>query len=250
MSTIRILADDREPAAIFSALRALAGVEVEIGRLKAGDFLVDDRLLIERKTLRDFALSVVDGRLFSQASRLVSAERPSALILEGRAGDLCAVGVRREALQGALVTLTLLFGLPVLRSMDAQETAHLLLYAADQMRASASGAFVRPGKRPKGKKRVQLRILQGLPGVGPSRAQALLDVFGSVQAVLDADAPTLENVAGIGAKTATAIRWAVTDSAGPYGIHPTADAVRIESTGFSTWTSQEPPAASPARNAP
>ena len=55
-----------------------------------------------------------------------------------------------------------------------------------------------------------------------------MDAFGSVQAALDADAAALGRIAGIGAKTAGAIRWAVTDSEAPYRIHPTADAIGVQ----------------------
>jgi|SRR6185503_893671 hypothetical protein len=64
----------------------------------------------------DFAESLKDGRLFTQAHRLVNSGGLVALILEGRGSDLTGSQMRREALQGAIVLLTLVFGLPVLRS--------------------------------------------------------------------------------------------------------------------------------------
>ena len=72
LTPILITADDREPQSVLDALKALPNVRVTISRLKLGDYQVDRRLLVERKTLRDFALSVLDGRLFSQAARLAS----------------------------------------------------------------------------------------------------------------------------------------------------------------------------------
>ena len=124
--------------------------------------------------------------------------------------------MRREAIQGALVTLTLFLGIPLLRSMDPEETASLMLFAARQGRAVVSGAQPRQGGRPRGKARVQSRILQGLPGVGPERARRLLDRFGSIEAVIAAPADALVSVPGIGPGTAEAIRWAVQETAGPY----------------------------------
>ena len=215
---ILIIADDREPKTVLAALRDLPGVQVTVRRLSLGDYLVDGRLLVERKTLPDFALSVVDGRLFTQAARLAASELPVALILEGSAAHLAATGIRREALQGALISVALVFGLPILRSADPEETARILLYATTQMRAVATGALPRPGRRPKGKPRTQLRILQGLPGIGPERAQRLLENFGTVEAVLQADAETLQKIQGIGKKTAEAIRWAVSEASEPYAI--------------------------------
>jgi len=45
-----------------------------------------------------------------------------------------------------------------------------------------------------------------LPGVGPTRAEQLLQAFGSVQAVMTADLEHLVQIEGLGAKRATAIR--------------------------------------------
>ena len=213
---VLVTADDREPESVIQALKALPKVRVTVSRLKLGDYRVDGRLLVERKTLLDFALSVLDGRLFTQAARLAASGIPVALILEGKATDLAASRIRREALQGALVSVSLVFGIPVLRSVGPEETAKLMLYAANQLRAATTGALPRPGRRPKGKRRTQLALLQGLPGVGPRRARQLLDAFGTVEAVLRTDAAALEALPGIGQKTAQAIRWAVTEAAAEY----------------------------------
>jgi len=209
-SAIEVVADDREwRGGVVEALRAIPEVEVTVDRLAAGDYLVDGWLVVERKRLPDFAASVVDGRLFRQLLRLVAAHRRCVLVLEGRGRELARCGVSRAALQGALVTATVMLGVPILRGRDADETAHLLLFAARQHRAFVSGGLPRHGKRPRGKRRTQIHLLQGLPGVGPERAARLLAAFGSVEAVVQAEREELQRVAGIGATTAGAIRWAV-----------------------------------------
>ncbi|MEJ2388207.1 MAG: helix-hairpin-helix domain-containing protein [Chromatiaceae bacterium] len=213
-----LVVDDREPSgAVLKALHACECFELRVERLAVGDYLVDDHLLFERKTLPDLLASIKDGRLFAQALRLAAAPLRGALILEGRSQDVAGSRMRREAIQGALVTLSLFIGIPVLRSMGPQETACLIRYAAHQDRAYAAGALARKGRRPRGKVRVQSHILQGLPGVGPERARRLLDRFGSVQAVISAPADTLASVPGVGKETAQAIRWAVRETRGPYG---------------------------------
>jgi len=60
--------------------------------------------------------------------------------------------------------------------------------------------------------------LISLPGIGPERAAKLLEAFGSVEAVLSADADSLVEVPGLGKKTADAIRWSVSESAAVYGL--------------------------------
>ena len=206
---LEIIVDDREcHAGVLAELRQMPGVDARVERLKLGDYLVDNRCLFERKTFLDFAASIIDGRLFHQSWRMIRSGCLSALIVEGRSKDLQGIAIRREALQGALVSLSLIYRLPVLRSFDSAETAHLIVYAGNQMmRHRRFGVVGYHGwGRPKTRRRRQLYLLQALPGLGPDRAAKLLDSFGSVEAVMTADADSLQKVAGIGPKIAQGIR--------------------------------------------
>ena len=216
-TSVRIVVDDREPTdGVTAALRSHPDVELRMERLALGDYRVDDTLLFERKTLVDLTQSIKDGRLFRQALRLIGAPLRTALILEGRGRDVATSRMRREAIQGAIAMLTLELGLPLLRAADSNETAALIVLAARQAHAVASGSLPRHGARPRGKPRLQSYILQGLPGVGPSRAARLIERFGSVEAVISAPASEVARVPGIGRTTAEAIRWAVEEPAAGY----------------------------------
>jgi DNA excision repair protein ERCC-4 len=215
---IQIMVDDREARnPVAQALSQFPSVQVQFKRLAVGDYVVDNRCVFERKTVLDFANSIVDGRLFTQACKLAGLLEPAALILEGRAADLAGTHMRREALQGAMVSLALVFHLPVLRTLDSAETARILLYAGQQMRRNEWQCGGHFSRRPKPKRKRQLRLLQGLPGVGPARAAQLLDAFGSVEAVMTASQELLEAVDGFGSKTATAIRDVLQEAPLPYG---------------------------------
>jgi ERCC4-type nuclease len=215
---VDIVADDRERASgVIERLSSIPGVSVRIERLAAGDYLADRRILFERKTLEDFAVSIVDGRLFKQMPTLIKSKFMAVLILEGSVNDAKGLGVRREALQGALISISLILGIPVLRSLAPEETARLIVYAARQLQSAEKAGCPRPGYRPKGKKGRQLFILQGLPGVGHERAMRLLEKFGSVEAIMGASREELLTVDGIGAKTADRIRWAVGEQLESYG---------------------------------
>jgi len=212
-----IIADDRERGSgVVTALQSITGVPVTMQRLRTGDYLADSRLLFERKTLQDFAASIVDERLFRQAARLTQSRYKGILILEGTGKDLVQTGVTREAMQGALITISLVFGIPVIRSLHPEETARLILCAARQIRTAAQGAIQRHGYRPRGRKARQQFILQGLPGVGCKRAEKLLSFFGSIEGVIKAPAEELEAVDGIGRQTADKIRWIVSEKTAAY----------------------------------
>lgn len=214
---IHIVSDDREQKSeVITSLADIEHVNVCIRRLSIGDYQVDNRLIVERKTLRDFAVSIIDGRLFKQMIRLANSSFVGVLILEGTIKDTVGMGVTREALQGALITVSLILGIPVLRSRNPSETAKLIVYCACQIHSMARGGVHRPGYRPKDKRKKQLFILQGLPGVGREKPGRLLDTFGSVKAVVSASRSELQFVYSIGKSLAEKIKWAVSDQIQPY----------------------------------
>ncbi|TVP98910.1 MAG: hypothetical protein EA359_17695 [Balneolaceae bacterium] len=197
---------------LVAALHSHPGIQLEMVTLKTGDFLVDNLLLIERKTFRDFALSIKDGRLFRQAAQLSAAKKYAALILEGTSHDIKTIGIKRTALQGALICLSLKFNLPVLRSMSPEETAWLIKAVSNQC-TNTKRFEKHPFPRPAPTKRLntckhQLFILQGLPGIGPNKAKLLLKTFGSLTAIFSASASEFKKVYGIGNVTAEKI-WNV-----------------------------------------
>jgi ERCC4-type nuclease len=218
-ATVRIVADDRENAGgVIGELRGRIDVALEVRRLAVGDFLVEENFAVERKALRDFAASVIDGRLFKQTATIAAGARRGVIVLEGTASSARELRVPREALQGALITVSVFYGLAVLRAGDAAETARLLIYLGRQAQRFANGALPRPGYRPKGKRARQMFVLQGLPGVGPGRAEKMLERFGSVQGVVVASAEELAAVDGIGETTAAKIRWALAESPARYKV--------------------------------
>jgi len=215
--TINIIADDREQKSeVIKSLMGIENVEVCIRRLSLGDYQIDNRLIVERKTLKDFAVSIIDGRLFKQMIRLANSTFTGVLILEGMAIDTVDVGMTREAMQGALITVSIILGIPVLRSKAPSETAGLIVYIGRQIESLAGGGMQRHGYRPKTKRKRQLFILQGLPGVGPERAGRLLDSFGSVEAAISASSSELQSVDGIGKSIADKIKLAVSERMSPY----------------------------------
>jgi DNA excision repair protein ERCC-4 len=202
----RVVVDDREwHSPTVASLRRLGSVQLAKRRLPVGDYVVDDLLTVERKTLADFAVSLCDGRLFRQAHRLHRSRRRTCLILVGSARDLRQIGVSREALQGALITLNLVFDLPVLRACDADESARLIVTAAGQLRRRRCATVRRHGKQPTGIQRSQILMLAGARDIGALRAEALLARFGSPAGVARASPEDLRSIEGVGPTVAAAL---------------------------------------------
>ncbi|MCF8309567.1 MAG: hypothetical protein K9I68_11215 [Bacteroidales bacterium] len=191
--------------------------EYKIIHLPVGDYLLENKILIERKTLTDFISSVKTGRIFDQAYRLVKTGKPCLLILEGRKEDITRNKIKREAIQGCLIHLHVFTGLPMMRSKDTKETVQLFYYIANQYKRSQiphintygipSRSFkLHPSRKEK------IMILQSLPGIGPQKAINLLKFFGSVEKVIRAEVSELSKVRGIGNKLAKHI-YTLTHSA-------------------------------------
>ena len=209
---IRIVIDDRERSpAVLAALRTFEGVESRVARLDIGDYAVGPNLVVERKTVSDFVQSVIDGRLFRQARRLSrSSSGLRFLVLEGADRDLRKAGLSLHAVHGTLITLTLVFGLPVLRTQGPVETAHLLVIAGRQLRRRMTSPLrLHPSVNAPARS-AQLRMLLAIRDIGPLRASALLEHFGSIRSLSAATVDELAAVQGIGLRTARTVHWALT----------------------------------------
>ena len=170
--------------------------EVEWRRLEIGDYLLEGGLLVERKSWSDFALSLIDGRLFSQAERM--SLLPQSLFLLERDPNFFKMNVRREAIQGAMVTLALIYRIPVLKSNGAEESLKFLCYLHQQSWKSRTFAVNRGGNRPKGWMKRRIHFLQGLSGVGGKRAGQILTHFETIQSFISSSNDQWKEIKGVG----------------------------------------------------
>ncbi|MBB72112.1 MAG: nuclease [Legionellales bacterium] len=205
-SLMSVVIDHREASTeVASLLSSQDDVEVVYDNLQTGDYMIDNRILIERKTLNDLATSISDGRLFSQAQRLSRYVKWKAIILEGKR---IRYAILRESLQGALITVTMKFGVPVLWAKDPSETIKLMQFMRNQLHNDAVPIKKRYGRKPKKYNNQALYVLQGLPGIGPERAKQLLLYFGSLREVVNAGIDDLQKISGVGKNTAEKIQKA------------------------------------------
>jgi DNA excision repair protein ERCC-4 len=166
MRPTQVIADHRESkSGIGEYLSAFSGVRLQWENLSTGDYIIEQGAIFERKTASDFVASLIDQRLFSQAKRLAEQPLRAAFIIEGGSEDWSALDVRREALQGALITLSLIFDLPVFRSLNPRETANLLIYAGHQLAALREDTPRYRIYKAKRKWTQQLQLLVMLPTV-------------------------------------------------------------------------------------
>jgi Fanconi anemia group M protein len=199
-----VTVDDRELRGPIADLLREAGAPVRPVRLAVADFVVGDRVGVERKTRADFAASLADGRLFRQAQELSDTFARAVLVLEG---DKTAAppGVHPSSVEGAVAALLIEFSVAVFPTDGPRGTADLLLAFArrEGKRAAAGRAPVpRPGKAPVELDARQRFVLEGIPGVSATISRRLLQHFGSIRAVAHASLEQVAEVPGVGRATA------------------------------------------------
>jgi len=193
---ITIIADNREKSSGVPALLANSGAIVKMDQLFVGDYMIENDIVVERKTNTDFVQSIINGHLFDQCRRLRKTGRLPLIIVEGNPFKTSS-NITPKAIKGALLSVNLSWQIPIIRSTGKEDTVQLILMAAKQQLTPPE--FIRrTGNKPKTKQSRQYYLIQSLPGVGPAIAKRLLTHFRTIEQIILADAKLLEKVEGIG----------------------------------------------------
>ena len=204
---VKIEVDYREkPSGILNVLQSRDGVVVEEKRLSLGDYRINGHIIVERKTTKDFIISIIDGRLFSQASRLKRFVEKPIIVIEGTDLYKTDYDMDPQAIKGAITSLSTIWYIPVILSKDINGTVNFLVMTGIQDMEYQTLYVKRLGRKPKRMKRLKLHILQGLPQIGPKIASRMLEHFGSIEKAITANESELAIVEGIGRKKAAMIR--------------------------------------------
>ncbi len=198
-----IVADYREERSRIPDLLCQLGCRVKVIILKAGDYIVNDSIIIERKSKEDFVLSLMQGRLFKQCQMLQKSGYVPTLLIEGNPYHTTH-DISREAIRGALLSVSLSWQISVNYSANINDTADLIMMIAKQNPQERNTAY-RYGYKPKTLRKQQLYFLQGLPLIGPKLAMELMKHFGSLEQILAASEDELAKIPGIGRQKASKI---------------------------------------------
>jgi len=202
--TVFILADYREKPSGIPGFLSDQGADVSFKQLKRGDYIINRQIIIERKSRDDFALSLIQNRLFDQCSLLKQSSCYPLLLVEGNPYQT-SHAISHESIKGALLSVAMGWQIPIIYSANELDSAHTIMMAATQIIKKRTVLY-RRGNKPKTIQKQQLWFLQGLPMIGPKTARALFRHFGSIQKVLAATSCELIEVEGIGKEKANLIR--------------------------------------------
>lgn len=206
---VKIFVDQRETRSMVVRSLEKLGAIITVKTLETGDYVLSDRVCVERKTVDDFLSSLISaggGSLFDQVSELNRAYDRPLLILEGE-GLYVKRRIHPNAIRGALASIVVDFGVPILEVKDEDETAAMMwAIARREQEDKEREIFLHAGKTSMTLAEQQEYLVSSIADIGPVLARALLEHFGSVENVVDASEEELREVHGIGPVTATRIR--------------------------------------------
>lgn len=203
---IKVIADDRERDK--SVLRELFGfgVGIEQKRLECADYLLSSDVGVEVKSVADFVQSIVDGRLFRQVRMMKERFNKPLLVIEGEESLFEQRGLHPNAINGAIASIIIDYGVPIVWTKNRMETAQLLYAIAKREQSGNKKAASPHAKKPKELCSQQEYVIAALPGIGSSMAKDMLKKFRTIKAIVDASVEELMQVPRIGKKTAEKIR--------------------------------------------
>ncbi len=175
------------------------GFDVEIKPLDVCDYVVSDRVGVERKDASDFIGSMKDGRVFSQAKGMAEIYEKPVIILEGSMKKaLKRSRMKQSSIYGALISLALDYGVNIIPTDDPASTAILLHRMAYREQVKESRTIqLRSVDRSLPMHQQQQYLLSGLPQIGVTLAEELLNTFETpykvIMAFAEAEVKTSES---------------------------------------------------------
>ncbi|MEK6932993.1 MAG: ERCC4 domain-containing protein [Nanoarchaeota archaeon] len=209
----KIIVDYREDKNIVKELYKHQ-IDVEIISLISADYVMQVKdingnvkdLGIEKKTIRDFLNSIIDKRILSQLIALKENFPLQLLIIEGEENIYQIRDFHPNAIRGMLSSIAVDYQIPTIFTKNYRDTAAYLALISKRLEKPKRHISLLSKRKPLTLKEQQEYLVEGLPGVGPSLAKALLSKFKSVKNVVNAKEHKLKKVDKIGDKKSKVIR--------------------------------------------
>ena len=185
---LNICIDSNEASKQHSIITYLKfnGFNVDVKPLDVCDYVVSDRVGVERKDAADFLGSMKDGRLFSQARDMAEVYEKPVIILEGQMKKaLKRSKMKPSSVYGAMSSLALEYGVNIIPTDDPDSTAVLLHRLCHREQAKEERTIqLRSINRSLPLHQQQVFLLSGLPQIGTTLAEDLLNTFQTPYEVL------------------------------------------------------------------
>lgn len=173
-----------------------SGFATEAKEIEHADVIVSKRVAVAVRTVDGFIDGISDGSVLSVLAKMKHEYLHPILIVQGAPqGDGAQAG--NAAVYDALSSILAEYHMPILSTGTAEETAAAIrsLRKQEEAREGKAGRGVQTTLDMSSR---QMFLVQGLPNVSATLAQRLLERFGSVKGIADADVEELMQVDGIG----------------------------------------------------
>lgn len=198
-----IFVDSREPSIFVRFLSEVTNLRPRTATLEIGDFFVEGRIVIERKTNVDLAQSIQDHRVFQQMERMRTIPEQSWLILEGDPYEGHSLEIKN--IDGFVVNV----GNRDTRLLHSKNMRHTASLIAKIVRHSYGLGTPDPALTPASKSQdpaiATTWMLSQIPHLSVTIAERLIERFGSIANICTATPNDLTSVDGIGPTLITTI---------------------------------------------
>jgi Fanconi anemia group M protein len=203
MENIKVIVDSRERNQELIFRLEETGCSLIIETLDIGDYLLSDRIAVERKTVSDFEGSIMDGRLFDQLERIKRSFESPILLIEGSRKEF---RLGKNVILGTIASIYTDFNILVVRTAGPKESADIMARIANrEQHEKVRSPSPKAGARAVTHEGFQMNVIGNIPGVGPKLAESLLKRFGSIRNIANATVEELMAIEKIGEKKALQI---------------------------------------------
>jgi len=202
-----IVADHREASS--GVIRHLSGMNalVRAEQLDVADYILSDRVAVERKSVGDFISSIKDQRVFEQLDRLAKSYENPVIMMEGDPEAMFDNGMHPNSIRGALSSIAVDLGIPIIWTRNPKETAAQLYWIARREQVELDRKIqIRSFSMDAPMHKHQEFLVSGLPFVNSVMSRRLLKKFGSPAKLFSATEEELKSVDGIGEVKARKIK--------------------------------------------
>ncbi len=193
---MKIIIDHRERNSSIIEQIKKTEIDIEIKTLPVGDYIVSNRIGIERKTISDFESSLISGRLFDQIQRLNEAYEFPIVLIEGNVEEF---KLNIKQIIGAIISIYINYKIEVIFCFSNFETTEVIMSIIKKEQQnnnnepSLKGSF-----KAHSDNQLQEYIIGNLPGIGPKLTKKLLIKFKNIKNLMNANIEELIKIDKIG----------------------------------------------------
>jgi Fanconi anemia group M protein len=138
---------------------------------------------------------MINKRLINQLNDLKE-EKQKLLIIEGiEERDIYNSGINENAVRGLILSILLNYQIPIIYTKDTEDTANFLkVLWKKQEKEKELG--INEKKKSKDVNEQMQYIIEGFPGIGPKTAKKLLNHYGTIRNIINAEEGEIKKVIG------------------------------------------------------